>query len=467
MRNLRSSHNLINQSEPRSQSSPPLRVLHFAPKQCWPPDTGAKLRNYHLAREMARNARVTYLCFSEDPAASTAGLEHVCERIITVPREPGYTFTKILRGIAGRAPLNVLNYTTRAMKRRLARLLDEQDFDIVQVESLLLADYLPIIRLARSRPLAVCDWHNVDSEVIERYGRHAPGALRRLYARATARRMAALERRSLSQFDAHIVVSERDRAQLLGLASNARIFVVDNGVDVNHLCDEEIERAYSAWLVNAESNRTSKNSPTSEQQTGETRRNRVVFVGSMDYHANADACLYFARKVWPELRSRKPDLVFTIVGRNPSEEIRALGNLPGVEVTGTVEDVRPYYREALAAIVPLRIGGGSRLKILEAMAAGVPVISSRLGAEGIDASDGENILIAGTADEFRRALFEIVENRTLRHKLATAARSFVSARYDWSALGETLLDTHAGLLAHARRPDSTGNVSKAMAEVNA
>jgi glycosyltransferase involved in cell wall biosynthesis len=444
---------MLNTLQPSALS--PARVLYFAPKECWPTNTGAKLRNYHLARELSRAAHVTYLGFSDGVKAVARGGDGGIEsplfadpwrgRAITVPFERGYTISKNIRGLVGRTPVSVLNYTTEAMTRELKRLLDDQEFDIVQVESIHLFSYLPIIRSASNRPLVVCDWHNVESELMQRYSEHAPSIAHRFYARATARRLASLECRALDEFDAHIVVSERDRDRLLELAPYARVFIAENGVDSDYFSDGEIERAHRRWLA-------------SGGNRARAERRRLVYVGSMDYHANIDAAVRFAREVWPSLQRRMPDLVFTIVGRNPSAEVRALAGLPGVEVTGTVEDVRPYYREAFASVVPLRVGGGSRLKILEAMAASVPVVSTRLGAEGLDLRDGENIILAETGDEMSRRLVDLARNDALRYRIAAAARARVRGRYDWSAIGAALLDTHLALIARSRASVSAENI---------
>jgi glycosyltransferase involved in cell wall biosynthesis len=332
----------------------------------------------------------------------------------------------MVRGLIGRTPLPVLNYTTREMKEELRRLATENDFDAVQVEGIHLFRYLPIIRSASSRAVIVCDWHNIESELMRRYSEQATGA-RKVYARVTARKLEAIERRAMSEFDAHTVVSERDRQRLLAVAPRARVFLIENGVDTAHYSDDEIERAYLSWPQPSE-------------------RNRLLFVGSMDYHANIDAAVSFARSVWPAIRDRHTPLRFTIVGRNPSQEIRSLAEIPGIEVTGTIEDVRPYYREALASLVPLRVGGGSRLKILESMAAGVPVISTRLGAEGLSVTEGENILLAETAQEFSRAIADLSENDSLRSRLKEAGRSLVGKKYDWSAIGAQLTDAHLSLM---------------------
>jgi glycosyltransferase involved in cell wall biosynthesis len=166
----------------------------------------------------------------------------------------------------------------------------------------------------------------------------------------------------------------------------------------------------------------------------------------MDYHANIEGAVSFAREVWPSLRARQPELVFTIVGRDPSRRVRELASIPGIEVTGTVADVRPFYRKAVAAIVPLNVGGGSRLKILEAMAAGVPVVSTTLGAEGLDVQHGRNILIADTNAQLVEAIVGVVENEDRRNELIAAGRALVADHYDWSKLGVSLFKTYEQLL---------------------
>lgn len=432
-----------------------LRILHFVPKECFPVNTGAKLRNYYFARGLAANARVTFLSFAENkpnlenPFIDSqdkpfAPLESFCEQVITVPHENSYSAGKIIRGLVGRFPLTVLNYTTNAMAEVLRRTLEENAFDIVHVESLLLAAYLPIIRAAKNQPLVVCDWHNIDSEVIQRYGTYTPSLARKVYAQMTAKRMQVLEKQALSLFDGHFVVSQRDRRKLLEIAPDSLLFVADNGVDCSFYSPESIEKAYSFWLKKRYSPDSRQGNPTNYASSD--KRHRLLFVGSMDYHANVDAVVKFAKELWPAVFKQNPQITFTIVGRNPSAEILALANLPGIEITGTVVDVRPYYREAFASVVPLRIGGGSRLKILESMAAGVPVISTRLGAEGIEVSDKKNILLAETNSDFFFAINQLIENTNLNQNLGDAARSFVKHRYDWSVIVKQLINSYYNLI---------------------
>ena len=400
-----------------------MRVLQFAPRVCWPLDTGAKLRNYHLARVLGERAHLSLMAFDDHlpfSAESVSALEKIYKQVVAIPRDSAYTSTKLVRGLLGKTPLPVLNYTTSPMKRALEHLLRDQDFDIIQIESIHLMSYLPIVQEARKPPVVVCDWHNVESELMQRYSQREPGRLRRAYASRTARLMSEFEKRALRDFDAHVAVSQRDAERLRAINPDARIFVIENGVDTDF---------YSALQANDESI---------------TRR--IVFVGSMDYHANIDGAVNFAREVWPHLRARQPELIFTIVGKDPAAEVRNLAQIPGIEVTGTVDDVRPFYREARAAVVPLNVGGGSRLKILEAMAAGVPVVSTRLGAEGLDVHHDENILIADTNEQLVEAIISVVENKTRHDHLSAAGRALVSRRYDWSSLGAALFSAYEELL---------------------
>jgi glycosyltransferase involved in cell wall biosynthesis len=167
----------------------------------------------------------------------------------------------------------------------------------------------------------------------------------------------------------------------------------------------------------------------------------------MGYHANVAAASWFTREIWPDIAKRFPALRLCLVGSNPTPAVRALGG-DSVEVTGTVPSVAPYYQEALAAIVPLRVGGGTRLKILEAMAAGVPVISTTLGAEGLAVRSGENILIADRAEDWVTALDSISGTAGERRwsEIAGAGRNLVESRYDWGALGRSLYETYRGWL---------------------
>jgi len=388
-----------------------MRILFLSPRQCWPAESGAKLREYYLARALGERSLLTHISYSAPDMKLS-----FCRRMVAVPPVRGYTPGKIMRGLVGRWPLPVLNYTSPNMHDALAGVLREESFDLVHLDSIHMAAYADWLHSSTGAPV-VYDWHNIESEAMQRYSRHTPSFLRARYAGWTARRLASLEDRVLRQAFGHIVCSERERLELLRRVPSARVALIDNGVD-------------AAYFASA------ADSPTAG-------RRRLVFVGAMSYHANIDAAIFFAREVWPAISRRFPQWILTLVGSNPSPAVRALQS-GSVEVTGTVDDVRPYYGQAFAAVVPLRIGGGTRLKILEAMAAGVPAISTSLGAEGLALSPGVNILTADNPRDWLPHLETLFRDPRLWAALSTAGRELARARYDWEMLGARLYDTYSG-----------------------
>lgn len=414
--------------------SPGLRLLQFAPLLAATDATsGTDLRNYHLARQASCFMSVTHLAFSRtsNVPASSGSIE-----VLTVPQENRYRPSDLLLGLLGSVPFSVLNYTRKEMRAELSALLQRRAFDAVLIEGVQLARYMPLLRGAPGRPPVLCDWHNIESEVLERFADVERHPLRKLYARISAAKLREFERSFLDDCDMHIVVSERERMALHAWGTARPIHVIENGVDVKHFSEREIDEAYASFRFRARAAKP---------------RCRLLFVGSMDYHANAQAVESFVRECWPSIHTELPDAVFTIVGRDPTPAVCRLAALPGVEVTGTVPDVRPYYREAFASIVPLRTGGGTRLKILEAMAAGTPVISTALGAEGLAAQPGTDFLLADHPAQMRQAAVALERDPVIRARFVEAGRRLVTGRYDWAVLGARLVNLLASLVQCTRR----------------
>jgi polysaccharide biosynthesis protein PslH len=393
-----------------------VRILFLSPRQCWPALSGAKLREYHLARALSRWAELTYVYFSDagDPPLTPADLPFA-SHIVAVPKPQVYGPWKLVRGIAGRWPLPVLNYTSPQMTEALSHL--DADYDLVHFDSIHMIRYAEVFKKPQR---IIYNWHNIESEAMRRYAQSTPSRPRRIYANLTARKLEALECEILKSAFGHIVCSDREREQLHRIAPSARVKVIENGVDC----------AYFAGL------------------NSEPASKRIVFVGKMDYYPNIEAIIGFAHTTWPQVRAQLKDLALTIVGANPTAAVQSLAAIPGVEVTGTVPDVRPYYRDAMAAVVPLRTGGGTRLKILEAMAAGVPVISSPLGAEGLTVTTGVDILISDPDDHasWVRNLTELAQSNERGNQIAAKALELVQTRYDWNTLGQNLIDTYEAWL---------------------
>jgi len=376
----------------------------------------------HLASALAKRYKVTLLQIlqpdDEVPAPAEACL---FEQFLTARKNRSYTPAAVLKGVLGPLPVTVVNYHSKDAADRLAATLRHEQFDAVQMETSNLFSYFDIIRQAPGSPAVVLDWHNIDSELMSRYASETASWGKKLIARRTANLLLKLEAKLMQVCDAHTVVSEVDRAKLLKHNPRASVTVIPNGVN---------SAAFTPSLLDAPGN-------------------TLLFVGSMDYHANADAVMWFAQNAWPAISKKFPSLKFVIVGRSPGREVRMLAS-DKIHVTGTVDDVRPFYTNALAVIVPLRVGGGTRLKILEAMAAGVPVISTTIGAEGMVARHGREIFLADSTEQTIDALELLVRDPILWRSMAEAGRLLAIKHYDWASIGDRLHQIYTELIA-ARR----------------
>jgi glycosyltransferase involved in cell wall biosynthesis len=320
----------------------------------------------------------------------------------------------------------------------LTDVLRSHDFDSVQIAGTQLMAYLSVVQESPKSPAIVVDWHNIESELMWRYAETTLNWARKIAARRTAKLIERAEDRLLDTCALHTVTSERERQKLLARHPGANIQVIPNGVDTSFYTAKNIADGCG------------KPSLGNSKQT-------ILFVGHMDYHANIDAVTWFSRVAWPEIARTHPALHFTIVGRDPPLEVRALAS-DRIHVTGTVDDVRPFYASAVAAVVPLRVGSGTRLKILEAMAAGVPVVSTKLGAEGIDIEPDHHFLQADSGPDIAAAVHRIVSSDETRSRLSQAARELVCRIYDWSVIGKQLFRLHKDLVG-SRVPGSLRKVS--------
>jgi polysaccharide biosynthesis protein PslH len=388
--------------------------------------TGSQLRNHHLARQLAKAMSVTHVSFQDryDVQSGTCSSGEI--PVTLIPREKPYTLGKLALGAVGRTPAGLLNFASPAMAKALETALARDPYDIVQIEGIEMSSYLRIIRASPHRPkYIVMDWHNIESKLMHRYSLTAKTLFHRLYLLRVASQFKKIECEILDNCDLNLVTSERERQDLLRRRPHSRVMVVENGASLEQSAGAANDRDdHRLW----------------------ENRHRVLFVGSMDYHPNIDAVRYFADEIWSVLQRQLPSAVFTIVGRNPPEKVRALADRTAIEVTGAVPEVRPYYREAFVAVVPLRMGGGTRLKILEAMAAGVPVVSTAFGAEGLAARPGVDLELADVPREFRSRITELRDNYPRWRELSIAGRKLVETRYDWNVIGAKLTDVYLGLL---------------------
>lgn len=386
-----------------------LQVLLVSPFLPYPPSSGARIRIYHLLRGLAQRHDVTLLAGINDERERdhVESLRAYCREIVAVmisgtPRSPGVH----VRNLLSATPYYRLAMCSTPFRAQFAALMQRRRFDVIQVELLHAANIAASARGA-SR---ILDMHNVESVYFRRLVRNMRPSLRQMLLLTDALKLPAYERRMISAFDHCLAVSEKDAALLQRLVPRARIRVIPNGVDPTEF---------------------------SPRDSG-PRPNSLVFTASFAYPPNVDAMLFFCREVFPCIRNQVPAVHLRIVGQQPPPTIEALGGLPGIEVTGKVPDVRPHLAGAAVVIVPLRIGSGTRLKILEAMAMGKPVVSTSVGAEGLCVSPGRDLEIADSATAFANATVALLRDSERRACLGAQARRTVIQHYTWSAISDGL-----------------------------
>lgn len=394
----------------RPEGRPRLLVLSQALP--YPPDGGVKIRAWHTWRELSAAFDITALCFyrraTTSPDQGRSGLADVAAvEAFPIPQENSrvrLVWDHLRSVVSGRVYTRYV-YDAPRFGQALRELLARGGWSAVHAESLDLSGYFGLVQDA---PL-ICVHHDMQSQLLTRRASAEPWP-RGPYLRRQALLMQREERDWAGRVALNVVVSEADRRTLLTLAPSARVLVAPNGVDT------------AAWTPAAR---------------GEGEVDDIVFVGGSDWFPNLDGLGWFTESVLPLLRQHRPGLRVRWVGRATTAERQRLAG-DGVESTGYVDDPRPYVAMARCVIVPIRIGGGTRIKLLEAWAAAKAVVSTAVGAEGLEAVDGDNILIRDTPQEFASAVAGMLDSPELRARLGDAGRATVLRRYQWTAVGQIL-----------------------------
>jgi len=407
-----------------------VRVLVVTPYLAVPPDFGGASRVYHLVRQLATRHEIIALSLV-GPGDDLRGAEAELGRIVPVPVAatarvpPGVTRRRAqLASLVSPHSFQHRFYVHRALQERLERLVATEAIDLVQFEF----SQMGLHRVPGGVP-SILDVHNVEHDVLRQAAARGE-LLRRIFNQIEYRKFRREEVAAWRRATACVATSAAD-AVVVERATGRSVAVVPNGVDLS-----SFPRAPLAGTDPA----------------------ALVFVGAMRYRPNAEAACWFVEAVLPEVRRVLPGATLALVGADPPDEVRALAATAGVTVTGTVPDVRPWLRTAGTVVVPLLSGGGTRLKILEAFAAGRPVVSTTLGAAGLAVRDGEHLLIADTPVEFVGALTRLAADPELRQRLGDAAFALVVARYQWSAVAQELDAVYDRVAGRPYRSRSDGAV---------
>jgi glycosyltransferase involved in cell wall biosynthesis len=398
-----------------------MRILWVKAGKILPVDTGGKIRSYNILSHLERTHAVTYLSYysgRRDTSYETALRERFPgARPIHIPASEtrlSQYWDYLCRLLSSPFPYAVTNFTHREVQHELAQWLGGNRFDVAVCDFLAASLNFP----ERMAVPCVLFQHNVESVLWRRRAETETAPWRKIPYGLEARKMSRYETRAIGRFHHVIAVSGRDRDEMLKMDPRCQITVVPTGVDT------------SQYRV----------TPSAAADPP-----RVVFTGSMDWEPNIDGVEYFCQQIWPSILADFPQARFQIVGRDPHPRVRRL-KTPSVEITGNVPSIIDYLRPATVVAVPLRIGGGTRLKIFEAMAMGKAVVSTSIGAEGLDVNDGRDLIIADTAELFAAGIKRLLRDSALRRNLEQAAAS-TAARYDWSKIASTFAEVLEKLIA--------------------
>jgi polysaccharide biosynthesis protein PslH len=387
-----------------------MRILWLKTELLHPVDKGGKIRTYSILKGLRGLADVTYLCLDDGTAAPDAprrATEEYCHRLITVPFDPAPKgsarfFADLAGNLLSRLPYAVARWRSRALE---ARLRDEAS----RVD-LVVCDFLaPSVNVPPDLGVpAVLFQHNVEALIWQRHAEVTRSPLRRAYMREQWRRMRRFEGRECRRYDRVLAVSDTDRRLMEDAYGVTGVEVVPTGVDLDFFRPD----------------------PATARDP-----HRIVFTGSMDWMPNQDGVEFFLDQVFPRVRERLPDAALDIVGRSPPGWLadRAARD-DAVRVTGFVDDIRPWIQRAAVAVVPLRVGGGTRLKIYEALAMETPVVSTTIGAEGLPLRDGDDILLADDPGRFADAVVRLLTDHEHARTLGVRAARRVRAEFGWDSV---------------------------------
>jgi polysaccharide biosynthesis protein PslH len=388
-----------------------MKILWVKHGKLLPVDTGGNIRSYNILRHLSLRHDVTLISsysgkqapgyeqeLRQRFAKSIAICTHAPEDLDGIVKQG----THYIARAASSVPYAVSKFTAPNVQQTVKRELDNGAFDVAVCDFLAVSLNFP----KQLNTPTVLFQHNVEASIWQRQAEHEKHWLKKLVFSMEASKMRSYEAESIKRFHHVIAVSDVDR-KLMGGVDPEKISVVPTGVDLQQFRPQENSSAVG---------------------------HEVLFLGSMDWEANVDAVIYFCEKIWPRVLSNIPDAKFRIVGRNPHPSVLKLVSR-AVEVTGTVPSVVEYLKSAAVVVVPLRIGGGTRLKIYEAMAMGKAIVSTPIGAEGLDVNNGKDIILSERPDDFANQIISLLSDKPARERLGKAATQTAS-KYDWSAVAD-------------------------------
>ncbi len=390
-----------------------MKILFLSQRFLMPMDTGGKIRTGNILKQLSKQHEITLISNVESPKDDhyLPEMTGFCSSFISVPwkeirKYSPLFFLRLFFQMFSKYPVSVLNDYSSKLRMALEKELKNKTYDIAVcdfVQSALL------FRNIKNIPTLLFQ-HNVESMIAQRHVDQNRNPIAKLFWWLQWKKMYSFEEQACHNFNTVIAVSDKDGSFFMEKYHANNTVTIPTGVDLDY---------YKP--IDTEHKKTSQ----------------IVFCGSMDWLPNEDAVLFYIQDILPVIKKSFPDMVLTVVGRNPSPNLKKIvSNTEGIELTGWVDDTRPYIKNAGVFIVPIRIGGGTRMKIYEAMAMGKAIVSTTIGAEGLPLEHGTHIILADTPEDIGNAVIQLMKDEDKRNKLGLNARKFVEANFGWQSVAD-------------------------------
>lgn len=380
-----------------------MRILILSPTVPAPPNNGTKIRIYNMIKSFSKGNEITFVGLVHEKLEYNYlyELKKYCKEVYIYPRKKSKR-SAIIRSFFSIHPYRTIRFENEDLRKKIEQLMEKKKFDLIWVNFLNMVNYLrwPM------NSLVVLDQHNADELMWKKYFRHGD-ILQKIFAWWNIKKLRNSYQKYVDFLDVILSVSKGDADFTRGITTkNIKIWVVPNGVDISYF------------------------KPRKKIQ----KENIILFCGSMDVTMNIDAVFWITNEIFPLIKNSIPNAKFWIVGRSPSKKIKKLEKMDGVKVTGTVKDVRPYYDQAKVFIAPFKLGGGTKLKVLEAMSMELPVVSTSVGCQGIDIENGKHALIEKNTEMLAERIIQLLDDVKLRHEIAKNGKKLVEERYSWNQI---------------------------------
>ena len=393
-----------------------LWLSHFVP---YPPKGGCFQRSYNLIKEISSKNDLSLIALKHkdsthpdfDIKIAKSELEKLCKEVniidISASTSGAAFYAAAFKSLFKITPLSVNMFKSKKMHEAIERITRKTKFQAVHFDTISMAEYLEDF----GNVPKVMNHHGVESFMIKRRVENEPNILYKLYLMVEGYKLEKYEKRYCARFDKNLAVSGLDKKLLKDITGVGNIEVIENGVDIDYFSPSE----------NVEKNKV------------------IIFAGRLDQYSNRESILYFCSKIWPLIKKKHPDVRFTIIGNNPPAKLAEIAeNDRNIELLGYVDDVRPFFANAMISVCPIKDGGGTRIKILDALAMGMPIVSTSIGCEGIDVTPGEDVLIADTPEDFADKVDRIITDIGIRRSMSKNARKTAEDNYSWKAISEKL-----------------------------